>query len=555
MVRNRVFQFFSVAVLLIGAFLGYKYFRGDRGSGLPPLRWDQDQGATWNYNPILQNRARISAEADRKPQAATCEPESSRRDANGWLKWRRDVANEWVSTKRIDHSVTEEINNCKTQLESLNLWNCFNNTKNFAFQATLGRTGHKLGFEMKDTDYYAKILEYDPEALSLPAELEKGVPDQVSKFGLADETKTKSYEGLAKLNTLPNWRAINYHSRTVANPSDTGVKSYNRLLFLNTTKRYDKYIQFTLAPGTETDPFGNTGLPQQLVDFISVEKVDKNNQPIEKPVIRFAQYYRDAEGRNPKPRLDYRSGNGNADTCYTCHPNGMRYLSPLPSSVGPQQAKILQTINDRMASYKVVDWMGAIHPDYYGPPRGATVGCMDCHNSGYLGSLDQIRRGPLNAFTATSHISHKLRTDMSMTQARAKGHLAVVSSVRGIDRFVADDSEINKKLSVARNKLFKDWADEPGQIDFERAFEGSQKMAKVAATAHLEWLPKELQPNEELEESMDQFLKDVVQDQALIEKTLFTPQSGGSVDDKRYQIETANWLEMRCPDTPVEGRE
>src|SRR5262249_15034453 len=152
-----------------------------------------------------------------------------------------------------------------------------------------------------------------------------------------------------------------------------------------------------------------------------VEKVDKSGTPLEKPRIHFQQFVRDDSGRNPKNRLDHRSGQGFADTCYVCHPGGMRYLSPLPGTVTPQQYKVLETLNAKMASYKLMDWDGAIHPEYYGPPRGATVGCMDCHNNGHEGHVPELRRGPLNHATDEFHIRHKLRIDYSMTQARLKG--------------------------------------------------------------------------------------------------------------------------------------
>ena len=343
-------------------------------------------------------------------------------------------------------------------------------------------------------------------------------------------------------------------SRRDPHPTRGDWRSYNRLLFVNSTPRYDKYIQFTLPQPSPAEPFGIRGQWQQLVDFISVEKIDKNGNPIEKPVLRFAQFNRDENGRNPKPRLEYLTGEGSADTCYTCHPGGMRLLSPLPSSVTPLQYKTLQTINDKMASYKAIDWNGAIHPEYYGPPRGATIGCMDCHNNGHEGHIPSLRRGPINHFTSAFHVSHKLRIDYSMSQARLKGHLAVLNYVRGIDRFTTNNADVNKKLDQARGDLFAEWIKNPNSLVFEVAFKGAKKIAAIAEAAGIPYLPKELNPVADIGEALDQaqppgFLQQTSADQKLVEQTLMQQSDG------RYKIETANWMELRCPDTPIEARE
>jgi hypothetical protein len=551
-----------MVVALVAGF-GYFFFKQKPSSQVqespsamnePLQNWDNfntSQDATWDYIPILRNRARLSAKAEgsRKPQQASCPAESKRRDANAWLRWRREIANQWNDSKVIEREAHDEIVACRRELEALNLWNCFGNTKNFAFIATLPREGHRLGFEPTDVEYYKKILDYDPEALKLPNEIKNGVPEDISAFGLTGSAKVKSYAGLAKINSLPNWKVLKYSSRTVANPNPWGPQSYNRLLFMHTGPRYDKYVQFTLSPASVDDPFAARGAPQQLMDFISVEKIDKQGKELEKPVLRFAQFNRDQNGQNPKPRLDFRTGMGNADTCYACHPGGMRALSPLPGSVTPQQYKVLETMNERMASYKKTDWDGAINPEYYGPPRGMTIGCGDCHNNGHPGHLADLRRGPINHFTAAFHISHKLRIDYSMTQARLKGHLAVINYVKGIDRYTTSDRETNQRLDTVRNELLTEWLRNPSSLVFDVAYKGAKKIAAVAERSGTPYIPAPLQPDRRLNESMDKFLQETAEDQKLIEQSLFQQ------DDKRYKIETANWMEMRCPDTPVEARQ
>lgn len=551
---------FVVAALV--AALGY-YFIKHKSSGHgslvamnEPLKdlsgFNTSQDATWEYVPILKNRARISAQAEgqRKPQQASCPQESKNRDANAWLRWRRDIAEKWNTDSSIDRSSYDEITSCQAELEALNLSNCFNNVKNFAFQATLGRTGHRLGFEVTDVEYYKKIFDNDPsgEALKLPPELSNGIPAKISAFGLRGDVAVKSYEGVAKISSLANWKVLKYSSRTVANPNPFGPTSYNRLLFMNTGNRFDKFVQFTLPPPSVEDPFGVNNGAQQLVDFISVEKIDKQGNVLPKPILRFAQFNRDEDGTNPKPRLNYQTGQGNADTCYTCHPGGMRYLSPLPGTVTPMQYKVLETMNERMASYKLTDWDGAIHPEYYGPPRGMTIGCGDCHNSGHPGHIPEMRRGPLNQFTAEFHIRHKLRIDYSMSQARLKGHLAVLNYVKGIDRFSGGDVSTNQNLDRARNDLLQEWLRNPSGLVFDVAYQGAKKIAAVAEAGSTPYIDPRLQPDARLGESMDVFLQQTKEDQEQVERTLFQQ------SDQRYKIETANWMEMRCPDTPVEAR-
>jgi len=544
---------------------------------LPPLdSFITDQSEAWKQVPLYVNRARVQelAKKEREPQQErACPPDAKRRDANAWLRWRRKAANTWNEDRVIERSVYREIAACEQELKALSLWNCFTNIRDFAKQATLTFTCDQsdevmqcnhLGFEVSDVAYYKKMLDYDKETLKIPEPLDKGIPDVVSKFqGVTGNDKVKSYEGLAKINAHPNWKVMKYMSRTVNNPHPTRPdwRSFNRLLFLHSTPRFDKWIQFTLPRPTPDQPFGKADEWQQLVDFISVEKVDKNGNILAKPVLRFAQFNRDETGKIVGQRLNPKTGHGGADKCYMCHPGGMRYMSPLPSSVGPWQS-VKQTVNgqtvtknmvdhfnDTMASYKTVSFDGAINPEYYGPPRGETVGCMDCHNNGHTGHVASMRRGPINHGTDPGHVRHKLRADFSMSQARLKGHLAVLHWVRGVDRISGADADTNKKLNDARKELFTEWHTRASSLDFETVYKGATKVARVAEAANLDYIPPRLKPDATIGESMDRFIKETAEDQKLIEQILFQQ------SDERYKIETANWMEDRCPDTPIEGEE
>ncbi len=332
-----------------------------------------------------------------------------------WLAYRDAVAYEVSEGRSADlQGVRARFEQCQAQVDQLGIAACVAHLSNYAHVETLPGAGRLLDFEVSDEAYYRNIPQ---AAVSLPVaeegiDLSDGIPGDW-------EDTVRNSEGV---------HALQYRSRTVVNPGRTG--SLNRLLFLVEGPRYDKWVQFTLpepntaAPDAEFDPTGfrdGTG-PEQLVDFIAVDKSVAPHR------IHFAQFWRDAQGRSPRPRLAaYRRAYGiddapadqnTADTCYSCHPSAMRRLSPQPGSVGRDQFEVLALFNQRMADYWTdagpLDWNGAIHPEYYGPPRGQQVGCATCHNNGEPGTLQAIRQGPLTYKTSGSHLRHKVLTDLSM---------------------------------------------------------------------------------------------------------------------------------------------
>lgn len=239
--------------------------------------------------------------------------------------------------------------------------------------------GGSMGWEMSDKDYVFNIPE---KFRSLPSELKDGLPDNIREIA-----KQKG------------WKVFKYRSRTVPNPPSS---SYNRVLVVVPGPQDDKYIQFTIS-----DDVNNPDKPERLIDFISVEH--NKNDPNKKAQIHFTQFWRDSNGRNPKDKIH--TGQG-YDSCYSCHPNGVRELSPEPGSYTKEDAETLKELKKMMSSYGQVEFNGALHREAWGAPMGKKQGCTKCHNN-YEGKHLQSR-GAINTRTSNMHIRHKMTQDFSM---------------------------------------------------------------------------------------------------------------------------------------------
>ncbi|MBH47180.1 MAG: hypothetical protein CME71_03315 [Halobacteriovorax sp.] len=237
--------------------------------------------------------------------------------------------------------------------------------------------GHSMGWEVSDTDYISSV----PDGyLDLPREFKDGLP--------------ANYQELAR---EKGWKMVEYRSRTVPNPP---YGSFSRVLFLIEGEKVDKWIQFTLPE----DPNNK----ERLIDFIALEKPEGPN---DKATPYFTQYWRDGNSRNPKMRTS-----GSFDNCYSCHPNGMRELSPEPGSYSAEGAQNLDYMREAMTNYTAgrgsVDWGGALHPEEYGPPMGQAQGCVKCHNNG--DGMHEFSRGAITGRHDRGHIRHKMTEDKTM---------------------------------------------------------------------------------------------------------------------------------------------
>ncbi len=273
--------------------------------------------------------------------------------------------------------------------------------------------GHSMGWEMSDRDYLRSV----PEGyLDLPPELSDGLPDNIREIA-----------------AQKGWKYMRYRSRTVGNPPNG---SYERALLLIPGETVDKWIQFTVPE--------NGGRAEQLVDFIALEKA---TGPNDKPTPYFTQYWRDRNGRNPQQR-----SHGSFDNCYSCHPGGMRELSPQPGSYSAEDGETLKFMQETMSNYILgrggVDWGEALHPEEYGPPMGERQGCVKCHNNGE-GTHEQSR-GAITTRHDRGHIRHKMLEDKTMPVSMLPMEEAFFDFIRDIPNQL-NETELAEFQNTMRN--------------------------------------------------------------------------------------------------------
>lgn len=270
---------------------------------------------------------------------------------------------------------------CQPTLLTTGMNQCVENAYNYttASRRRSNANSRGLGFEMSAEEYFAQA---PIEAMSLPEPLRDGLP--------------ANFREVAAEN---GWQVLEYTSRTVPNPGPT--RSMRRVLIMANENGFDKWIQFTVGN------YGQEQVAEQLVDFIAMRDDPEDRD------IYFNQFWRDSNGRNPQRRdLNTHGGHRGFDSCYSCHPNGMRNISPMPGSVSAEDVPTLNSFRERIAGYGKVDWNGAITPEAYGPPMGREEGCVRCHN-GYEGA-PELSRGALNYMISSGHIRHKISADFSM---------------------------------------------------------------------------------------------------------------------------------------------
>ena len=268
-----------------------------------------------------------------------------------------------LSVRRKNEILLKKIRNCSQKIDDIGLRNCLNNDILPVLETSYLRSKNQwsaLSFEMKDKDYF----KYTPkDALELPPELRDGLPS--------------NWRELVENNE--DWTGLQYSSRTVGNPPAPNT-SYNRVLIKVNDPPYDKWIQFTIPQkcsprnsliraGLACDKtgamreipsdIGSRNLPkdmskypefvkqERLIDYISV-----NTEEIPQKIY-FNQLWRDQNGKNPIRRD---KAHGAFDSCYSCHPNGMRQLSPLPGSVSRDDLPALGELQDTITLYGQLDW-------------------------------------------------------------------------------------------------------------------------------------------------------------------------------------------------------
>ncbi len=291
--------------------------------------------------------------------------------------------------------------------------------------------GGSMGWEMSDKDYVNGI----PKKLrTLPQELSDGLPE--------------NYREIAK---NKGWKVFKYRSRTVPNPPRS---SYNRVLLVVPGPEDDKYIQFTIS-----DDLSKPNRPERLIDFISVEH-NKNN-PNKKAQVHFTQFWRNSSGKKPVDKIH---GGDGYDSCYSCHPNGVRELSPEPGSYNKEDAKSLLEIKKMMSSYGEQEFNGALHREAWGAPKGSEQGCVKCHNN-YQGKHLQSR-GAINSRTSSMHVKHKMTQDFSMPVSSLNSEREIFELMDKIPYLLTESERLafhkkmrkedqNDKFQFAVDELFK----------------------------------------------------------------------------------------------------
>ena len=334
----------------------------------------------------------------------------------------------------------QDIQNCDDMISDLGLESCLQNDLLPFLKTTLKRKtrrgSHDLNFEVSDKEYFRNT---PTKALKLPKEFKNGLPE--------------NYREIAKKN---GWDVLEYRSRTVVNPGGAG--SRNRILFQINDPPFERWIQFT-SPESEDQV-----VKENLIDYISID-TDKDPQK-----IYFTQYWRDDKGQNPKRRD--KAGH-HFDSCYSCHPNGMRQLSPVPGSVDQKDLKTFDKMREKIDGYQKLDWGISISPEGYGPALGKEEGCVRCHNN-HTGA-EEVSRGAINYFTTESHIQHKYHGDFSMTPTNRKSEKKFLEDMLHISKQISEEDrkeilkEIKKRGAEYDNRSYSAILDyiEENKIDVD----------------------------------------------------------------------------------------
>jgi hypothetical protein len=159
--------------------------------------------------------------------------------------------------------------------------------------------------------------------------------------------------------------------------------------------RFEQWMLVGLGAGT-AEVADNS-----IMSFIGIQKRDAAGKYLERIRLHFRDYIlSNAEGGWRLVLPEMHDGK-----CYACHSSGMRLLVPTHESVvasAPVRGepdfgagnvpadfgfRRLVALNQRLLSYGLPDWDGAIDPADHGPPLGASLGCTTCHDGMFRGIL------------------------------------------------------------------------------------------------------------------------------------------------------------------------
>lgn len=338
-------------------------------------------------------------------------------------------------------TVNDEIADCADNAEFIaKCQSCVSKLERFSIeQSKYSRSGgrsHGMGMIQSNSEYLAAQEDksrYPKGMMKIPQELvaveNEALTGAVTAAGYWD-LFTQNFQGSvwAALEAQ-GWKRLVYYSRTVPNPP---FSSMRRLLIFIPGDSFDRWIQFTLPDVTR-----NREANEQLVDFIAVQKVSIEGEILSTPQLHFRQYTRRYTG-NRLSQLDLRSGTG--DKCYSCHPSGMRPLSPeIGSVMSADQWSVMNFYNDKMASYGKAGWAGGLNIADHGPALGKNLGCTRCHGEGK-------ERGPITwtflnfgKIMGINSTMHKVAQDLSMPPDMTT--IAFKEAVKKLSTFEKTDAE------------------------------------------------------------------------------------------------------------------
>jgi|GEM_PF-4600320 len=347
------------------------------GSGI-----GQDSGTT-TLPPILGAESKGCAKFDEKNWKKMWRWLSH--DVNSDKKWQNIEQEVYQGKLRCFKSAKQGGNNTPQKVtekqERLSL--CFSNLENFVrTQKITHQDGHHMQFLASDQEYLSSRR---PELLSLPTELSNGLP-----------------ENWRKICQDKGWTCLPFVSKSLPNPSRL---SFKRLLIIIDGADYDKWMLFT----TDAD----NGSDERLIDFMAIEKTEQVGNQITqrpRPLMHFAEYWRDRNGAKPEFRKDIAS-------CYKCHPSGMKDIVPAYGSVARNQLPLVDKINKRIADYGRMDWgQNSVNINHYGPAMGEKQGCLECHNGRLRGEINAAHLGE----RSRHQIYFKMGQDLTMPPQLAK---------------------------------------------------------------------------------------------------------------------------------------
>ena len=219
------------------------------------------------------------------------------------------------------------------------------------------------------------------------------------------------------LEALPERLAIELAARQNGWPyltHDSGVGGVR--IFITTTDPDGRFDQWLLV-GLQSSAVVPEG---SILSLIAVQKADDNGRALERARMHFRDYTLSAAPDSWSVALPELHD----AKCFACHPSGLRTLIPTHGSVlasapvrgepGFEELEAapdfgfqrLRALNERLLSYGLPDWNGAVDPGDHGPALGDALGCPSCH--------DGVKRGTINVSTDERTLRRKIVDELSM---------------------------------------------------------------------------------------------------------------------------------------------